>query len=409
MAMAEEQELRKVEEAEAEADDHDIRGDVLESILCYVPLIHLLPPCHVSKSWNHAVFSSLRHFNKPKPWLIVHSQTSRRPPYAAATTTALAYDPRSDIWLRIINNQKPPPALEYVDSPLRSSSNSTLLYMLSPSKFSFSIDTLHLTWHHVDPPRVWRTDPIVAAVGHRHIIVAGGACDFEDDPLSLEIYDLETREWDRCDESSMPVALKDSAAATWLSIAANTKKLYAMEKVSGITYSFDPSSKVWSGPFDLHHRDDQNIYFSVIGIFLDDRLIMVGLLGNSENLRDVKVWELKGESFEFCKEIGVMPEELVEKLKGENTSLGSIKMCSAADVLYIYNPEEPEEMVVCEINGGEGVVSRWGILKNAAVNDWSRVAERMVVTCADVGLGDLGKAVGSGKGSFSIVNNGILR
>ena len=374
-----------------EKAEADIRGDVLESILCHVPLIHLLPASHVSKSWSHAVFSSLRHFNKPKPWLIVHAQTSR-PPYA---TTALAYDPRSNLWLRI--NQKTP--IEYV-SALRSS-NSTLLYMLSLSKFSFSFDPLHLTWHHVDPPLVWRTDPIVAVVG-RHIIVAGGACDFEDDPLSVEIYDLDTRKWDTCE--SMPSILKDSAASTWLSVAANTKKLYTMEQVSGITYYFDPSSRIWSGPFDLRH--DQNIYFSVIGIS-GDNLIMVGLLGNSEIVKDVKVWELKGESFEFCKEIGVMPKELVETLKGEHTSLSSIKISLMNDVLYIYNPEEPEELVVCEINGVG--VSRWGILKNAAVSDWSRVAGRLVLTCANVGLGDLGKAVGSGKGSFSIVNNGILQ
>ncbi|XVF85013.1 hypothetical protein PTKIN_Ptkin17bG0084600 [Pterospermum kingtungense] len=393
MTITEEQKHVKVEEAEADDYDDDIRGDVLESILCYVPLIHLLPACHVSKSWNHAVFSSLRHFNKPKPWLIVHSQTTRPPYYA---TAALAYDPRSDLWLRI--SQKPP--LHYV-SPLRSS-NSTLLYMLSPSNFSFSIDPLHLTWHHVDPPLVWRTDPIVTVLG-LHIIVAGGACDFEDDPLSVEIYDLGTRKWDKCE--SMPAALKDSAASTWLSVAANTKKLYAMDQDSGITYSFDPNSRVWSGPYDLRH--DQNIYFSVIGILRDNKMIMMGLLGNSENVKEVKVWELKGESFEFCKEIGMMPKELVEKLKGEYTSLSSIKICWAGDVMYIYNPEEPEELVVCEM-AGEGVMPRWGSLKNTAVTDWSRVAERMVVTCANVGLADLGKAVGSGKGSFSIVNNGNI-
>ncbi|XP_022733916.1 F-box/kelch-repeat protein At1g23390-like [Durio zibethinus] len=385
--MTKEQKLSKEDQA-AEAN---IQGDVLESILCHVPLIHLLSASHVSKSWNHAVFSSLRHFNKPKPWLIVHAQSSR-PPYA---TTALAYDPRSNLWLRI--NQNPP--IEYV-SALRSS-NSTLLYMLSLSKFSFSFDPLHLTWHHVDPPLVWRTDPIVAMVG-RQIIVAGGACDFEDDPLSVEIYDLDTRKWDTCE--SMPAILKDSAASTWLSVAANSKKLYAMEQVSGIAYSFDPSSRIWSGPFDLRH--DQNIYFSVIGIF-GDKMIMVGLLGNSENVKDVKIWELKGESFKFCKEIGVMPKELVEKLKGKHTSLSSIKISLMDGVLYIYNPEEPEELVVCEING-EGV-SRWGSLKNAKVSDGSRVAERTVLTCADVALGDLGKAVGSGKGGFSIVNNGIFQ
>ncbi|XVE75013.1 hypothetical protein DITRI_Ditri12bG0063500 [Diplodiscus trichospermus] len=387
----EEQNLRKEEEYDDDEEEKeaDLRGDVLESILCRVPLIHLLPASHVSKAWNYAVFSSLRHFNKPKPWLIVHAQSSRHP-YAI---TALAYDPRSNLWLRI--NQKPP--IDYV-SALRSS-NSSLLYMLSISKFSFSVDPLHLTWHHVDPPLVWRTDPIVAMVG-RQVIIAGGTFDFEDDPLSVEIYDLDTRRWDACE--FMPAILKDSAASTWLSVAANTKNIYIMEQVSGITYSFDPISRIWSGPFDL--RRDQDIYFSVIGIS-DDNLIMVGLLGNSDNLKDVKVWKLKSESFQLCKEMGVMPKELVDKLRGEHLSLNSIKISLMGDFLYIYNPDEPEDMVVCEINCEK--LRRWGSLKNAAVSDRSRVAERMAITCAEVGLGDLGKAVGSGKGRFSIVNDGI--
>lgn len=237
-------------------------------------------------------------------------------------------------------------------------------------------------------------DPVVAMVG-RHVIIAGGACDFEDDPLSVEIYDLDARRWDACD--AMPAILKDSAASAWLSIAASSKTLYVMEQFSGVTHSFDPTSRIWSGPFDLRH--DENIFYSVIGIF-GDNVIQVGLLGNSENVKDVKVWELKGKSFEIREEIAIMPKELVEKLKGEDASLNSIKISSTGDFLYIYNPREPEELVMCEI-GGEGICW-WGSLKNAAVTDRSRVAEKMVLTCADVGLGDLGKAAESGKAGFSI-------
>ncbi|KAL4282117.1 hypothetical protein GQ457_03G026230 [Hibiscus cannabinus] len=375
------------------SESDTIRGDVLESILFHVPLIHLVPVSHVSKSWNRAVFSSLRHSNKPKPWLILHSQSSR-PPHSPAP--AFAYDPRSNLWLRITPN----PPLQYV-SDLRSS-GSTLLYMLSISKFSFSFDPLHLTWHLTDPPLVWRTDPVVALVGRRHIVVAGGACDFEDDPLSVEIYDLETRKWEICEP--LPAIFKHSAASTWLSVASNTKKLYAMDQASGITCCFDPIARIWSGPFDLRH--DPNIYFSVIGISRDN-LIMVGLLGNSENVQGIKIWELKGKLFEFSKEIGVVPTELVDKLKGEHACLNSIKIISTHDVLYLYNPEEPGELVVCEIDGRRGVF-QWGSLKNAAVNDRRRVAERLVLTCADVGLGDLGNAMMSGKQSFSIVNDVIM-
>ncbi|XVF02495.1 hypothetical protein REPUB_Repub04eG0180100 [Reevesia pubescens] len=358
-----------------------IHGDVLETIFSHVPLIDLLPASSVSKSWNAAVFSSLRRLNKPKPWLVAHTQSIRAP----HTITAFAYDPRSNIWLQI--NQKLPTQLL---STLRSS-NSSLLYVLTPSKLSISTDPFHLTWHQVDAPSVWRADPIVDLVGHR-IIFAGGACDFEDDPLAVEIYDVNTRTWERSE--SMPATLKDSAASTWLSVAANTKKMFMMEQLTGLTHFFNLKSKIWSAPYDL--RPDRSIYFSVIG-FHGHSLIMVGLLGDAEDVNDVKVWEINGESLEYCKEIGVMPKDLVDKLKGEGTSLSSIRVSSMAGFFYIYNPGEPGELVALEV-GGEGKC-RWGSLKNAAVSDRSRVAERMVITCSDVGLGDLGRAVGSGNGT----------
>ncbi|MBA0624652.1 hypothetical protein Godav_009968, partial [Gossypium davidsonii] len=272
--------------------------------------------------------------------------------------------------------------------------------MLSISKFSFSFDPLRLTWHQADPPLVWRTDPL--SLCWTAVISWSLAAPAISKMISVEIYDLETRKWDTCE--SMPAIFEHSAASMWLSIAANTKTLYAIEQASGITCYFDPISRSWLGPFDLRH--DPNIYFSVIGIS-GDNLIMLGLLGNSENVKDIKIWELKGESLELFKEIGAMPKELVEKLKGEHASLSSIKVSLTGDVLYIYNPEEPEELVVCEINGRRRV-SRWGSLKKSTVNDGGRVTERAVLTCADVSLGDLRKAMKSGKGSFNTVNNGIL-
>ncbi|GMI70774.1 Kelch domain-containing F-box protein [Hibiscus trionum] len=365
-------------EEDENAVEMAIPGDVLETILSHIPLHLLLPACFVSKNWNAAVFSSLRRFNKPKPWLLVHTQSIRRPQTAAA----FAYDPRSDLWLRI--NRKLPH--EHF-SALRSSS-STILYVLNPSEFSFSIDPLRLTWHRVNPPSVWRIDPIVAVVGQR-IVVAGGACDFEDDPLAVELYDISTRTWERTE--SIPATLKDSATATWLSVAANTKTMLVMEQRSGVTHSFNPDSKIWYGPYDL--RPDPNIYFSVIA-FHGNRLIMLGLLGEPKDINEVKVWELSGESFEFNNEIGRMPEDLVEKLKGEGTSFSSIRVSSIAGFFYIHNPGEPGELAVLEV--GDGGRCRWGSLKNPAASDRSRVAERVVFTCSDVRLGDIGRAEATG-------------
>ena len=71
----------------------------------HVPLIDLVPVCHMSTSWKGAVFSSLRHLNSVKPWLIVHAQSTRYP----YTTTSHAYDPRMHVWVDIEQ-----PSINYV-------------------------------------------------------------------------------------------------------------------------------------------------------------------------------------------------------------------------------------------------------------------------------------------------------
>ncbi|KAK3223394.1 hypothetical protein Dsin_010419 [Dipteronia sinensis] len=366
-------------------DTNEIYGDMLEAIFSHVPLIDLVPASHVSKAWNRAVFSSLCHLNKVKPWLMVHAQ-KKRPPHVKST---LAYDPRSRVWIEI----KQPPVSHV--SVLRSS-NSTLLYMLSPTRLSFSSDPLHLTWHHVDVPLSWRTDPIVAAAGDL-IVLAGGACEFEDDPLAVEIYNVRNRTWKRCE--NMPAILKDSAAATWLSVAANCGKIYVSEKYSGVTYSFDPETKTWRGPYDL--RPDQNMFFSTIAFSDDNRLILIGLTGMPESVRSVKVWEVKGESMEELREIGEMPEEVLEKLKGiRSCEVSSVTVTSAGDTLYIHNNSNPEEIAVCEIVEGE--VCEWSSLKNVLVNDETEVMDRLVFTSSRVSMADLQRALSRENATFAV-------
>ncbi|XP_031277055.1 F-box/kelch-repeat protein At1g23390 [Pistacia vera] len=369
-------------EAEAELAEAPIHGDILQAIFSHVPLIDLVPASHVSTAWNRAVFSSLRHFNKIKPWLIVHTQRARSP----HVTTTHAYDPRSNLWIKI--NQ---PSIDYV-AALRSS-HSTLLYMLAPSKLLFSLDPLNLTWHHVDAPPVWRKDPIVAMVGH-YVIIAGGACNFEDSPLAVDMYNVETRAWESCE--NMPAILKDSAASTWLSVAVNSDKFFVAEKFSGLTYSFNPQTKSWYGPYDLRPAG-QNILFSVIA-FAGNRLILVGLTGFAGNVQSVKVWEVKGEWLEECKEIGEMPQPLVGKLKG-SCCLASIEATAMEDVVYIHNPSNPEELVRLEMDEGN---CEWGSIKNVVVNDGSRIMDRFVFSCSSVGMGDLCRALMHKNRRFSV-------
>ncbi|XP_059447826.1 F-box/kelch-repeat protein At1g23390-like [Corylus avellana] len=373
---------RKVKQEEEEAPIH---GDILETILSHVPLIDLAPSCHVSKTWERAVTSSLRHLNPTKPWLVVHTQSTRSP-YA---TTMHAYDPRSSVWVEIQQ-----PSINYV-SALRSS-HSTLLYMLSPFKISFSVDPLNLTWHRADASLVWRPDPIVALVGHR-IVVAGGTCDFGEDPLAMETYDLRTRTWDTC--GSMPSILKDSAASTWLSVAVDEHRMYLTEKSSGVTHVFNPSTKTWQGPFDL--RPGKQVFSSLIG-FVSDRMVLVGLIGDAENVKGVKLWEVEGEMSELkLKEMGEMPTELVEKLKGESPCVTSIAMTSMGDYAYLHNPSDPGELILCEVADG---VCKWGSLRNAVVNDATRM-RNLVFTCSNVGLGDVEDSLRSGRRRHGVIDS----
>ncbi|KAM5566975.1 F-box/kelch-repeat protein [Rosa sericea] len=363
-------------------EEAPLNGDVLESVLSKLHLIHLLSACHVSKSWNRAVSSTLRFSNRVKPWLVVHTQTTRFP----YVVSARAYDPASHVWVDVERSLHHPPVKSI--STLRSS-HSTLLYMLSPSKFAFSLDALHLEWSHANtPPLVWRTDPIVAVVGHR-VIVAGGACDYEDDPLAVEMYDVKVGTWDTCD--SMPAIFKDSSASTWLSVATDEGRMYVTEKCSAVTYSFDPESKKWFGPYDL--RPNPTVFSSVIG-FVNGRLVLAGVVGEAEDVKGVKLWEVEvevddDESLELKEMIGDMPEMMVEKLKGESDCEPSISMSCMGGLVCFHNGSDPRELILCELeNGG----CRWTSIRNDSVNDGTRM-QRMVVTCANLGLPELQKAV----------------
>lgn len=361
---------------EKEEEDFIIHGDVLESILSHVPLVDLVSASHVSKSWCDAVSSSLRHHNTPRPWLIFHAQ-ARRHPYAA---TAHAYDPRSGIWIKI-----PRPPMDYITG--LKSSHSSFVYMLSSSRFSFSSDPLNLEWHHAEPPLVWRQDPVVARVGDS-VVVAGGGCDFEDEPLAVEIYDLNTRAWRFCD--SMPGNIRDSAASSWLSITVAAEKLIVADKVSGQIHCFDPETNSWSGPFYLRIGESISSYH--IGC-ADNCLILIGLC-RIKNVERVKIWRIAGGDFE-CEEIGEMPLEYVARLRSECAGECSINVRVIGSIVYVYNDMwDVEEVVACELAAG-GVCRWWSVMKPVARE---KTAERLVYTCAEVGIEELRRAMKAGNG-----------
>nr|DAD28665.1 TPA_asm: hypothetical protein HUJ06_030133 [Nelumbo nucifera] len=92
------------------------------------------------------------------------------------------------------------------------------------------------------------------------------------------MYDLNSRRWEMC--QSMPAILKGSAATTWLSVAVSNERLLVLEKTSGAVCMFDPETRTWEGPFDLR-RLGPSVFYYVIASCSEDRVILVGLMGEA--------------------------------------------------------------------------------------------------------------------------------
>lgn len=193
----------------------------------------------------------------------------------------------------------------------------------------------------------------------------------------------------------MPATLKDSAASTWLSIAVNDRQMFVTEKTSGATYSFDPATKTWHGPYDL--RPDPSVFFSAIG-FAGDRMILVGLIGDADNVKNVKVWKINEETMKG-EVVGEMPQLLLEKLRNGNSTLVSIGVTMKGDFIYIHNTLGSEALLCCEFrsNGEIG----WSVIENVIVSDRTRLGS-LVFTCSDVGIHDVHKALRSDNRRFAV-------
>ncbi|CAH8386943.1 unnamed protein product [Eruca vesicaria subsp. sativa] len=366
-------------------EECSIDGDILASILSNLPLLDLDSACHVSKSWNRAVFFSL-HRLKPTPWLLLYKQR-KNPPYTTAAT-AMAYDPKSDNWIEI----KTASPVEHVSDAR--SSHSTLLYALSTRRLSFSVDAFHLEWRHVASPKICRIDPIVAVVG-RSLIVAGGVWDFEDDRLAVEMLDVgsgEEEAWERCE--SMPEYLSGSESSTWLSLAVCAGKMYVTEKRSGVACSFDPKTRSWTKLVDFSPSECGLLHSRVVGSD-GNRLLVAGITGDdTDNPTGIELWEVVStesspmdSKFEW---IGSMPKECFEKLRGIGYGwpLTAIAFNAVGDMVYVHNAAEIGEVVAAEMEGGK--LCRWRTLRNEEAR--GDAGERLIVACSNVSFSDLKRA-----------------
>lgn len=372
---------------EEEEEETPIRGDLLELVLSFVPLIHLLSVCRVSKSWRRAVFSSLTNSNSNaalKPWLFVHTQST----YSLESRSSHAFDPRSNLWIEI---HKPP--IRHVKA--LKSSGSNFLYVLSSSRLLLSKDRFNLKWTQFQGPNVCRDNPIVALCGDR-IVVAGSCWEIEEnEQLAVEVYDPDLSTWRAC--QPMPDTLKNADGATWLSVAADQSQMFVTEKATGITYSFDPCAGKWWGPYDL--RPDPRAFFTTVG-FAGEDLIVASLIGEAGHVESVRLSKLDRGTM-TCDPICDAPDLILEKLKGNKAVLHQIGISPEKEFVYLYNPWEQEEMAFCDFSGsGEECVCVWGSTRNVAWNVDVKIGEKMVFTCGRVEIEDIDVAMRSGDLKF---------
>lgn len=238
-------------------------------------------------------------------------------------------------------------------------------------------------------PKVWRQDPIVAMVGS-HVVVAGGTCEFEDDPLAVEVLDPKSGKWAPCEP--MPTIFKGSATATWLSVAASDHKMYVLEKSSGEFCSFNLNTMKWESPSEL--RPEPSLLFSLIA-FARDRLILFGLAGDANNATSLRLWEVNCDTLEQ-KEIGKMPARMLGRLKDTNSLLSSIGVALAGDFAYVYNPSNPKEIFYCDFSTR---ICEWGSIQNSIVSDQNRL-DRFIFTCSNVTMDDIKAIFRSESGRF---------
>ncbi|XP_006840661.2 F-box/kelch-repeat protein At1g23390 [Amborella trichopoda] len=350
-------------------------GDTLEAILSHVGIPDLLRLALVNGAWNKAAISVLgQALADCKPWLLLHRHSRRRP----YESTVHAYDPYSRSWIRLPHSQ---PSL---DSYRFRSSQSNLLYTLSPSRIAFSIDPLKQQWHHTggEGMQVWRMHPVVATFeseSSTKVVVIGGTYDFEDDPLSVEIFDSSIQRWETCD--SLPETFRGRASASWLS-AAICHKIHILDKNSGLFCSFDPDTKKWG---TLAVIFSEPAVFESMIVWVGDKIILVGLLGEATNVSSVGIWEVNCEGNE-CRLIGESPPQICRETFPSEAGAMGFDCIAANGLIYVYNPCMWGQILTCDVSGAG---CKWGVIEKSDLEGEGMELDSWVFTCSSVGIEDL--------------------
>lgn len=223
--------------------------------------------------------------------------------------------------------------------------------------------------------------------------------------------------WTACDP--MPDALRDSAAATWLSAAVTDQRVYLVERTTGWASWFDPANRRW-GPTRRLGPDAAVTTWGVapgrVG-GAKERLVLFGAKRadkEAECTVVVQAWEVDGDTLEQTPSASsdAMPPELSERLfprddtddddeeELDDRSL-SIGVCGNAAGGYVYNAAEPGNGAVLyelweegKAKGSSTAVARWDWVPCAPAVQ-AQPLGRAILACSPVGLDELALAVGA--------------
>lgn len=256
-------------------------------------------------------------------------------------------------------------------------------------------------------PGVWRVDPVFAAVGDR-VVALGGACQLAlgegEDASVVEVH--ESGSWTAC--GPMPAELRESAAATWLSVAATDQRVYLTDRSTGWASWFDPAKQQWGPTCRLRPDATVSTWGLAPGRGGAERLVLFGAkrCGRAEQAKSrvvIQAWEVDGDGLALSRGAAhdTMPGEMSERLfprdedgdeEDEEEMSPSIGVCGNAAGGYVYNAADPAiGAVLYELRDGVGsAVERWEWVPCAPSVEAEPLG-RFILACSPVGLDELAR------------------
>ncbi|GMY06121.1 F-box/kelch-repeat protein At3g24760 [Fagus crenata] len=325
-----------------------LSSDLIEHILCLLPIPTLIRASTVCKLWYTIISSS--SFTNPaqtQPWFFLYGLHNT----SSKNHQSFAFDPVSNLWFRLpslSSSHFPTPTSSFVGSH-------GFLFSTAPT-FFFS----PILPHHRDaavfttsPLHYSRVNPLLGVFYNstnnspRFIVVGGvrfigNLVDIED-RLAVEIYKPELDSWIMC--PPLPADFRSGFSSSSLSSALFRRRFYVFGIYSCFISSFDLEKKVWS---EVQTLRPPGVIFSFL-ISCGDRLVLAGICNSPlQGGASFNLWSIDEKTMEFS-EIAIMPQDLLYSMfdNDEDDKFASLKCVGLGDLIYVFNEEYHKRYPAC--------------------------------------------------------------